>query len=66
MRQQVVAISMMAILAGGGRGLDVIPGTKGQLNVVLENGGHFLQEDDPQGFIDALIPWLNETKGTPR
>jgi len=46
---------------GGGRGYHSIPGAAGQPHVVLAEGGHFLQEDDPEGYIAALIPWLKET-----
>jgi len=50
--------------ASGGRIYDSIPGSTGQPHVVLAEGGHFLQEDDPQGFLDAFIPWLKATAGT--
>lgn len=48
----------------GGRGpaaIEDIPGSAGQPHISLANAGHFLQEDDPEGFVDALIPWLNDT-----
>lgn len=31
-----------------------VPGTKGQPHSTL-NGGHFIQEDDPQGFVNAIL-----------
>jgi haloalkane dehalogenase len=39
-----------------------IPGAEGQPHVILEGGGHFLQEDVPQAFNDALLPWLEATR----
>jgi len=47
--------------ASGGRAFDQIPGAAGQPHTVLPNGGHFIQEDDPEGFAAALIPWLKDT-----
>lgn len=35
-----------------------IPGAAGQPHVVLEGGGHFLQEDLPEEYSAALIAWL--------
>jgi len=35
-----------------------IPGAKGQPHVILEGGGHFLQEDIPEAYNEALIAWL--------
>lgn len=35
-----------------------IPGAKGQPHVILEGGGHFLQEDLPDAYTDALMTWL--------
>lgn len=34
--------------------LDRVPGAKGQLHTTLR-GGHFIQEDDPQGFVDCIL-----------
>ncbi len=31
-----------------------VPGTKGKPHTTLK-GGHFIQEDDPQGFVDAIL-----------
>lgn len=31
-----------------------VPGTKGQPHVTL-HGGHFIQEDDPEGFVRAIL-----------
>jgi haloalkane dehalogenase len=43
------------ITRGGDRVfLDRVPGTKGQPHRTLK-GGHFIQEDDPQGFVDAIL-----------
>ena len=47
----------------GGRAFDAIPGSAGQPHAVLADGGHFIQEDDPEGFVAVLIPWLNDTAG---
>lgn len=49
--------------ASGGRAFDQIPGSAGQPHAVLPDGGHFIQEDDPDGFVAALIPWLVQTAG---
>ena len=38
--------------------VDRIPGAKGQPHVILEGGGHFLQEDLPDAHTDALLAWL--------
>lgn len=35
-----------------------IPGAEGQPHVVLEGGGHFLQEDIGPAYTDALMAWL--------
>ena len=31
-----------------------VPGTEGQPHVTLK-GGHFIQEDDPQGFVECIL-----------
>ena len=31
-----------------------VPGTKGQPHTTLK-GGHFIQEDDPQGFVACIL-----------
>lgn len=36
-----------------------IPGARGQPHVILEGGGHFLQEDIPGPFNAALVSWLS-------
>lgn len=41
--------------------VDRIPGAVGQPHVILEGGGHFLQEDIPDAYNDALLSWLEET-----
>ena len=35
-----------------------IPGAAGQPHVILEGGGHFLQEDLPTKYTTALLDWL--------
>ena len=35
-----------------------IPGAAGQPHVILEGGGHFLQEDIPEAYNEALLAWL--------
>lgn len=35
-----------------------IPGAAGQPHVILEGGGHFLQEDVPDAYNEALLDWL--------
>lgn len=37
-----------------------IPGAKDQPHVILEGGGHFLQEDVPEAYTDALLGWLRD------
>ncbi len=39
-----------------------IPGAANQPHVILEGGGHFLQEDIPEAYNNALLSWL-ETPG---
>lgn len=34
--------------------IDRVPGAKGQPHVTLK-GGHFIQEDDPKGFVEAIL-----------
>jgi haloalkane dehalogenase len=41
--------------------VDRIPGAAGQPHVILEGGGHFLQEDVPEAYNAALLSWM----GTP-
>lgn len=38
--------------------VDRIPGAAGQPHVILEGGGHFLQEDIPDAYNEALLAWL--------
>ncbi|MDH3705800.1 MAG: haloalkane dehalogenase [Acidimicrobiia bacterium] len=40
--------------------VDRIPGAAGQPHVILEGGGHFLQEDIPEAYTEALLNWLGE------
>jgi haloalkane dehalogenase len=35
-----------------------IPGAAGQPHVILEGGGHFLQEDVPEQYTETLLSWL--------
>jgi len=35
-----------------------VPGAKGQPHVILEGGGHFLQEDIPDAYSRSLVGWL--------
>ena len=39
-----------------------IPGAKGQPHVILEGGGHFLQEDIPETYTEALLDWIDAPK----
>jgi haloalkane dehalogenase len=39
-----------------------IPGADGQPHVILEGGGHFLQEDIPEAYNKALGQWLAATE----
>lgn len=39
---------------GEARFIDRVPGTKGQPHCTL-HGGHFIQENDPQGFVECLL-----------
>ena len=38
--------------------VDRIPGAAGQPHVILEGGGHFLQEDIPDAYNEVLLAWL--------
>ncbi len=38
--------------------VDRIPGAAGQPHVILEGGGHFLQEDIGEAYTQALLSWL--------
>lgn len=44
------------------RFIEEVPGCQGQPHVILAGGGHFLQEDIPDAFLAALLPWLEATK----
>ncbi len=35
-----------------------IPGAQDQPHVILEGGGHFLQEDLPEAYTETLLSWL--------
>jgi haloalkane dehalogenase len=39
-----------------------IPGAADQPHVVLEGGGHFLQEDIPEAYTEALVAWLGPAR----
>jgi len=36
-----------------------IPGAAGQPHVILEGGGHFLQEDLSEEYSATLLAWLD-------
>ena len=38
-----------------------IPGARGRTHVTIKNGGHFLQEQQPAAFSDAIIQFMRET-----
>ena len=38
--------------------MDRIPGAAGQPHVVLEGGGHFLQEDISEAYTEVLLSWF--------
>ena len=39
-----------------------IPGAKGVDHVTIKGGGHFLQEDQPEAFSQAIIEFVNKTR----
>ncbi len=39
--------------------LERIPGAQGQPHEILAGGGHFLQEDLPEQYTEALMAWLS-------
>jgi haloalkane dehalogenase len=38
-----------------------IPGCKGQAHTTIKNGGHFLQEDQPEAIVDVLDGFIRTT-----
>ena len=38
-----------------------VPGAAGQPHAILAGGGHFLQEDVPEAYNQALVAWLRAT-----
>jgi haloalkane dehalogenase len=38
----------------------LIPGTQGQSHTTITNGGHFLQEDQPQQLAQVLLQFIND------
>lgn len=40
-----------------------IPGASGQPHVILEGGGHFVQEDLPEEYSEVLVEWLGDARG---
>jgi len=47
------------VTAGGDKLLQkLIPGCLGQQHTVIENGGHFLQEDQPAALTDVLLSFM--------
>ncbi|WP_416908643.1 MAG: haloalkane dehalogenase [Polymorphobacter sp.] len=43
--------------------IERIPGAKGQPHTIIQNGGHFLQEDAPETLTQLLIDFIAATKG---
>ena len=49
------------ITAGGEKVFrKLIPGAKDQPKMTINDGGHFLQEDKPQGIAEIMIHWMKE------
>ncbi len=49
------------ITAGGDKVMQkLIPGTKGQKHVTIEQGGHFLQEDQGPKIAEVMIGFMND------
>lgn len=49
------------ITAGGDKIMqNLIPGTQGQSHTTITNGGHFLQEDQPQQLAQVLLQFIND------
>ncbi|GAC04155.1 haloalkane dehalogenase [Paraglaciecola chathamensis] len=49
------------ITAGGDKIMQkLIPGTQGQSHTTITNGGHFLQEDQPQQLAQVLLQFIND------
>ena len=42
-----------------------IPGATGQPHVILEGGGHFVQEDLPEQYPETLVRWLGDLGDRP-
>lgn len=40
-----------------------IPGCKGQAHVTIKDGGHFLQEDQPDAVADVIDRFITQTRG---
>lgn len=38
-----------------------VPGAKGQPHVMIENGGHFLQEDQPEQLTALIAKFIADT-----
>lgn len=49
------------VTAGGNKIMQkLIPGTQGQSHTTITNGGHFLQEDQPQQLAQVLLQFIND------
>ncbi len=49
------------VTAGGDKIMQkLIPGTQGQSHTTITNGGHFLQEDQPQQLAQVLLQFIND------
>lgn len=52
-----------AVTAGGEKlFIDRIPGAKGQPHTIIEDGGHFLQEDKPEELVALILDFIAATK----
>ncbi len=52
------------VTKGGERAFqERVPGAKGQPHVIIQNAGHFLQEDKPEEIADLLHRFIGASKG---
>lgn len=49
------------ILGHYANSFDVVPGSKGQPQTTITNAGHFLQEDNPEDFAEAVIDLIKRS-----
>ena len=47
---------------GDARLQERIPGTKGQAHTTIQNGGHFLQEDQPDAIAAVIDSFIKSTR----